>query len=203
MTDGLPTRRRWHRWALFTLVGTLGAGGVASGVLLSAGNRGSLAASARLLAASTLGAAGADQAAVSYVDRHDPGPGAAQVFTTEPDVDRGIRVYDVRVLAPNGTTYVVHIQQSNDAVLFASSAEQQTAPTPTTRTAPLATSPPGRPPAAANPASTTPPLQASEAVEAPEATAATESGADSGDRSGTSEASSSDHVKAASSGNDS
>lgn len=71
----------------------------------------------------------ADQAAIHYVDAHYPGRGQARVLVTEPDVDRGVAVYDVRILAPNGTIYVVHVQQSNNAVLWANQAESQ-APTP-------------------------------------------------------------------------
>jgi len=65
----------------------------------------------------------ADKAALHYVDAHYPGSGQARVLETEPDVDRGVAVYDVRILAPNGTIYVVHVQQSNNAVLWANRAE--------------------------------------------------------------------------------
>ncbi|MCL4543638.1 MAG: PepSY domain-containing protein [Chloroflexi bacterium] len=71
------------------------------------------------------GPTAADNAAISYVDATYPGSGQASILKTEPDVDRGVAVYDVRVLAPNGTTYVVHIQQSNDTVLWANRAESQ------------------------------------------------------------------------------
>ncbi|MHB1598114.1 MAG: PepSY domain-containing protein [Acidimicrobiales bacterium] len=123
MTENLPTTRRWRRLSLFAIVGALGAGRVASGALFSTGSQDSLPAAVRLAAASKAGAGSADQAAVNYVDSHYPGPGAAQLLKTEPDVDRGVAVYDVRVAAPNGTTYVVHVQQSNEAVLFANPAE--------------------------------------------------------------------------------
>ena len=88
-----------------------------------------------------VGALGADHAALNYVDSHHPGPGTADVLKTEPDVDRGVPIYDVRVVAPNGTTDVVHVQQSNDALLFANPAEQQLTPPPTTATAPLRRAP--------------------------------------------------------------
>jgi hypothetical protein len=71
----------------------------------------------------------ADRAAIRYVDAHYPGSGQARVLQTEPDVDRGVAVYDVRIQAPNGTIYVVHVQQSNNAVLWANRAESQV-PTP-------------------------------------------------------------------------
>lgn len=83
--------------------------------------------------------AAADGAAVSYVTTNDPGNGQAHVLKTEPDVEHGVSVYDVRVLAPNGSIYVVHVQQSNDAVLSASLAESQS-----TTTAPGEASPAGK-----------------------------------------------------------
>ncbi|MHB1583617.1 MAG: PepSY domain-containing protein [Acidimicrobiales bacterium] len=213
MTESLPPTRRWRHRTLFAIVGALGALGVASGALLSTGHQAPLPAAVRLAAASAPGAGGAggaggaDQAAVNYVDSHYPGPGAPQVLKTEPDADRGVSVYDVRVVAPNGTTYVVHVQQSNDAVLFANPAEQQVTPRPTTATAPPATSPPSTSPPATSPPPTTEPLQDPEAVETPETPATTGPGASSTDhspdRSGTStEASSPDHTKATTSGND-
>ena len=68
----------------------------------------------------------ADQVAIQYVVTHYPGKGQARVLETEADVDRGVAVYDVRVLAPNGTMYVVHVQRSNTAVLWVNRAESQT-----------------------------------------------------------------------------
>ncbi|GAC1565479.1 MAG: hypothetical protein NVS3B14_03340 [Ktedonobacteraceae bacterium] len=70
----------------------------------------------------------ADKTAIQYVDTHYPGSGKARVLATEPDVDRGVAVYDVRIQAPNGAIYVVHVQRSNNAVLWANRAENQ-APT--------------------------------------------------------------------------
>jgi hypothetical protein len=210
MTESVPTTRRWRLPALFAIVGALGAGGVASGAFLSAGRRAPLSAAARLAAVSAPGGGSADQAAVNYVDSHHPGPGAAQLLKTEPDVDRGVPVYDVRVVAPNGTAYVVHVQQSNDAVLFTNPAEHQVTPPPTTATALPATSPAATSPAATSAPPTTEPLRAAEPVEAPETRetpATTGSGTSatdhSPDRSGTStEASSPDHTKAPTSGKD-
>ena len=202
MTESLPSTHRWRRRALFAVVGALGAGGVASGALLSTGRQAPLPAAARLAAVTAAGAGGADQAAVSYVDSHYPGPGAAHVLKTETDVDRGVAVYDVRVVAPSGTTYVVHVQQSNGAVLFANPAEHQVTPPPMATAAPPTTSP-----AATSPPPTTEPLQAPEPVEMPETPATTRPGASSTDhspdRSGTStKASSPDHANASKSGKD-
>lgn len=73
-------------------------------------------------------ASAADQAALAYVTSTYPGSGTAQVLKTEPDVDRGVAVFDVRVLAPNGTIYVVHVDQSSNAVLWVNPAENQTPP---------------------------------------------------------------------------
>ncbi|MHB8620149.1 MAG: PepSY domain-containing protein [Chloroflexota bacterium] len=75
------------------------------------------------------GAAGADSVALSYVQANYGGSGTAQVLKTEADVDKGVPVYDVRTLAPNGTVYVVQVAQSNDAVVSASVAEGQAATT--------------------------------------------------------------------------
>ena len=198
MTDSVPTTRRWRRGALLA---ALAAGGVASSALLSAGHQASLPAKVRLAAASAPGAGGADRAAVNYVDSHYPGPGTAQMLKSEPDVDRDLPVYDVRVIAPNGTTYVIHVRQSNDAVLFTNRAERQMTPPPTT-----ATEAPAASPAATNPPPTTEPLQAPEPVERPETPAARGSAArgsgaslsgHSPDRSGSSTGTSSqDHTKA-------
>lgn len=95
------------------------------------------------------GAAAADQAAVSYVTTHDPGAGTANVLATSPDVEHGVAVYDIRIQAPSGTTYVVHVQQSNDGVLSVNLAEKQvTAPvtTPPVTTQPVTTLTPRREP---------------------------------------------------------
>lgn len=83
---------------------------------------------------------GADQAAVTYVNTNFPGTGVANVLTTTANTEAGVLVYDVTVVAPSGSTYVVHVQQSNDAVL---SANLTSAPvTTTTTTIPPVTTPP-------------------------------------------------------------
>lgn len=69
--------------------------------------------------------AAADRAAAAYVQAHYPGAGTTRVLATEPDTDRGVAVYDVRIAAPDAVIYVVHVQRSNDAVLWASKAENQ------------------------------------------------------------------------------
>ncbi len=74
---------------------------------------------------STNGPSTADAAAIHYVNAHYPGSGQATVQKTEADHEHGIPVYDVRLLAPNGTVYVVHVQQSNTTVLTANRAENQ------------------------------------------------------------------------------
>ena len=218
MTEGPPTAPRWRRPALFVAAGALSAGVVAGGVTLaSAGHQPPLTAAVRLAAATT-GGAGADQAAVNYVDSHYPGPGAARVLKTEPDVERGVRVYDVRVLAPDATTYVVHVRQSNGTVLSANPAEHQAAAPPTTAspappaTSPPATSAPPSPPVASLPVSTPSPRatadpQLAEPVETPEAPATTAPGASSTDRSPDRSVTSTggpspDHPKPATSGTD-
>jgi len=67
----------------------------------------------------------ADAVATRYVEAHYAGSKQATVLKTEADHEHGVAVYDVRVLAPNGTVYVVHVQQSNNAVLSANQAEGQ------------------------------------------------------------------------------
>ncbi|MHB8379090.1 MAG: hypothetical protein ACYDB2_04100 [Acidimicrobiales bacterium] len=86
------------------------------------------------------GVSGADLAAVSYVNTNYPGSGVAIVLTTSADTEAGVPVYDVRIVAPNGSTYVVHVQQSNDAVLSANLAENQVT-TPPVVTPPVITPP--------------------------------------------------------------
>lgn len=72
-----------------------------------------------------VGPGAADRAAISYVTAHHPGQGTARVLATEPDTERGKPVYDVRVLAPDGATYEVHISRASTAVLWANPAENQ------------------------------------------------------------------------------
>ncbi len=168
---------------------------VAGGLTLASGGHQPGIPAVHLAASQVGGPAGADQTAVSYVNSHYPGGGAAQVLKSEPDVERGVPVYDVRVVAPNGTTYVVHVQRSNDAVLSVNAAERQvtSATTTTTTTAPPATSapattPPSAPattPQAASPPVTTQP-QLTEPVETPETPAAVAPGGSSPDRSSSS-----------------
>lgn len=67
-------------------------------------------------------------AALAYVTTTYPGNGTARVQKTEPDVDGGVAVFDVRVLAPNGTIYVAQVAQSSNALLWVHPAEHQTSP---------------------------------------------------------------------------
>lgn len=71
----------------------------------------------------------ADNVAIHYVDTHYAGKGQVRVLQTEADVERGVPAYDVRILAPDGSVYVVHIQRSTNAVLWANRAENQNAKT--------------------------------------------------------------------------
>lgn len=73
-----------------------------------------------------VGRTAADRAAAAYVTAHYPGSGRAQVLATEPDdTDRGQAVWDVQVLAPNGTRYEVHVSMASGTVLSAGRAEGQ------------------------------------------------------------------------------
>ena len=67
----------------------------------------------------------ANSTAIHYVDSHYAGKGQAHVLKTEADVEHGVPVYDVRIQAPNGTVYVVHVQRSNNAVFSVNQAESQ------------------------------------------------------------------------------
>ena len=186
MTESSPTTPRWRGRLLFVTAGALGAGVVAASLILaSAGHQPPVTATVRLAAVTTSGAAGADQAAVRYVDTHYPGSGTARVQKTESDVERGVPVYDVRVTAPDGTTYVVHVRRSNDAVLSANPAEQQVSVSPATdttappETTPLVPTPPVT--TAPQPAETSEPSETSEPAETSEPPATTAPGTDSPD----------------------
>ncbi len=71
------------------------------------------------------GPASADQAAATFIQARHPGQGSVRVLATEPDVDHGVAVYDVRILGPDGVVYVVQVQRSNNKVLSANRAESQ------------------------------------------------------------------------------
>ncbi|HET8991271.1 MAG TPA: hypothetical protein VFN59_09260 [Acidimicrobiales bacterium] len=87
----------------------------------------------------------ADQAAVAYVEATYPGSSVASVLSTTADTVAGVAVYDVSVTAPAGGTYLVQVQQSNDAILSA-----------TLTIAPVTNPPSGTPPIALNPSGDTP-----------------------------------------------
>lgn len=113
-----------------TMLFSLGSAAAVAAAATALGVTGGAPAPATLAATSqqaSTGASGADQAAISYVASHYPGPGQARVLATEPDTERGQAVYDVRVLAPDGTVYVVHVSRAGDAVLWADRAESQAA----------------------------------------------------------------------------
>lgn len=82
-------------------------------------------AAASLTKATAVGPAAADRAATAYVRTRHPGPGGIRVLATEPDTERGVAVYDVRVLAPDRAIYVVHVQRATGRVLWANAAENQ------------------------------------------------------------------------------
>ena len=82
----------------------------------------------------------ADQAAISYVDANYSGSGSTNVLTTTADSVGGVAVYDVSITAPDGSTYLVQVQQSNDAVLSASLTSSQ-GTTPPVTTPPVTTPP--------------------------------------------------------------
>ncbi len=74
---------------------------------------------------SLYGPKAADRAAVAYVRQHYRGTAQVRVLATERDVERGYRVYDVRLVAPNHITYVAHVSRVSDKVLWISRAESQ------------------------------------------------------------------------------
>jgi hypothetical protein len=67
----------------------------------------------------------AEQAAVSYVNSHYAGNGTAKILKVENDTEHGVAVYDIKVLAPNGSVYVVQVSQSANQVISAHLAENQ------------------------------------------------------------------------------
>ncbi|MHB8599533.1 MAG: PepSY domain-containing protein [Ktedonobacteraceae bacterium] len=93
----------------------------------------------------------ANSVAIHYVDSHYAGKGQAHVQQTEADVEHGVPVYDIRIQAPNGSVYVVHVQRSNNAVLSVNQAESQsTSPSQTPAKVPSTTTSPAGSPSAAN-----------------------------------------------------
>jgi uncharacterized membrane protein YkoI len=159
--------RTHARWAAAAAL-ALGGGGLAAGLELGAAGGPALPTRVISLAAATLSPAGADQAALAYVDARFPGSRPAQVLRTEADVEHGVPVYDVRVLAPDGTVIVVHVDRSSGTVISAAPAEHQlavTATAPPVQSSPTGGAPsgpsrtapaPGTPNAVPNPAATAP-----------------------------------------------
>lgn len=147
-------------------LGTLVLVGAAGAVTLTQGaSPATVPTSVNLVSASGPAATAADNAALSYVDQQYPGTGTAVVLKTESDTEHGIPVYDVKVTAPNGSTYSLSVQASNDTVLSAQRSETQTSQTGT---------------------STPEPTQTPEATDTPEATPTAEP-SQSPDSSGTSQ----------------
>lgn len=116
------------------VLGAAAAVAGASAAVATAGQArpgGAMSPAARVQLSRTGGAgpAAADRAAAAYVAAHHPGPGRARVLATEPDdTDRGQAVWDVQVVAPNGTRYEVHVSRASGAVLSAGRAEGQARP---------------------------------------------------------------------------
>ncbi|MDA8399966.1 MAG: hypothetical protein M0008_07970 [Actinomycetota bacterium] len=188
MNENTPLVHRAYRRVAYVVAIAFGAAGlIIATASLSTANHTPIPSAVRLVAsASGSSPTGADQAAVAYVDTHYPGTGAARVLKTEPDLEHGVAVYDVRVVAPNGVTYVVHVQRSNDLVLSVSPAEGQptsTAPSPPS-TSKAPTSP--EPSVAPKPVETPEPSVAPKPVETPEPPASGNKSADnSPDRAST------------------
>ena len=67
----------------------------------------------------------AEQAAIPYVNDLYPGIGTSKILKVENDTENGTAVFDIKVLAPNGTVYVVQVSQSTDTVISAHPAENQ------------------------------------------------------------------------------
>ncbi|MHB1527616.1 MAG: PepSY domain-containing protein [Candidatus Dormibacteria bacterium] len=112
-------------------VGILSVAGAAAAIALTTGGANAALPTKVNLVSASSPAVAADTAALSYVNQHYSGTGTAAVLKTEADTEHGVPVYDVTVTAPNGTTYSLSIQTSNDSVLSASPAETQVTTTPT------------------------------------------------------------------------
>ncbi len=124
-------------------VGTLAVVGAAGAIALAQGGpHATVPTSVKLVSASGPAATAADNAALSYVDLKYPGTGTAVVLKTESDTEHGIPVYDVKVTAPNGSTYSLSVQASNDSVLSAQLSESKTSQTTTGTSTPEATKTP-------------------------------------------------------------
>ncbi len=99
---------------------------------------------ASLTTSTTTAAAAADQAALTYVSAHYAGSGTASVLKTEADTEKGVPVFDVRVLAPNGTVYVAHVNRSTDVVISVNPAEVVPVITATPTPTPASTTTPAK-----------------------------------------------------------
>ncbi len=114
----------------------------------------------------------ADTAALSWVDVHAGGTGPAGVVKTEADVEKGVCVFDVRTMAPNGTIWVVQVRRSavaaSEVVLSANLAEGSPAAIPATSPAPsVAPTPEAN--NTPQPAETPQPEESAKATETPQA----------------------------------
>ncbi|MHB8324999.1 MAG: PepSY domain-containing protein [Candidatus Dormibacteria bacterium] len=165
-------------------VGILSVAGAAAAIALTTGGANAALPTKVNLVSASSPAVAADTAALSYVNQHYSGTGTAAVLKTEADTEHGVPVYDVTVTAPNGTTYSLSIQTSNDSVLSASPAETQVAKTPTVlpsgSSAPAATQTP-EPKQTPDPTQTPEPKQTPDPTQTPEPTATSK---DSPDGSG-------------------
>lgn len=155
------------RNAMKWVVAGSGALGVAALMTVGAGAVSGQApgVSNNLAAAHTLGgSAGADAAAIAYVNTNYSGSGVANVLATAADTEAGVPVYDVSIVAPNGFRYIVHVQQSNDTVLSANLAEKQV-PVPPVTVPPVTVPPVTVPPVIVPPVTIPTSITPSESVE--------------------------------------
>ena len=65
----------------------------------------------------------ADLVALNYANANYKGQGIASIIKNEADSEKGIPVYDIKTLAPNGNIYIIHILRSNNSVLSSSISE--------------------------------------------------------------------------------
>ncbi|MHB1500139.1 MAG: PepSY domain-containing protein [Candidatus Dormibacteria bacterium] len=165
-------------------VGTLAAVGAAGAIALTQGGpHATVPTSVNLVSASGPAAAAADNAAVSYVDQKYPGSATAVVLKTESDTEHGIPVYDVQVTAPNGSTYSLSVQVSNDTVLSAQLSETKTSPAPAATGAPVATKTPEAT-QTPEPAKTPEPKSTPEATQTPQPSATSKDSPDNSNTQG-------------------
>jgi len=190
-------------------VGALAVAGAVAAVTLTTGGTHAGVPTKVNLVSATSAMTSADQVALNYAAQTYPGAGTASVLKTEADTEHGVPVYDVTVMAPNGTTYSLSIRASNDSVLSAHPVESQPAPRtsaiaplPTTGSVDVQTPEPTASPGATDVKQTPEPAQSPEPAQTPKPASADSPDATGSQTSQPSSQSSTDQQQKTQSGSD-